>query len=176
MKTILTIGVLTASFATAAFSQGEIFFWNATARTHMGTLEGPLAGPGIWAQLLVGTNVDLLNPVGMPLEHRLGGRVGGPSDPNSVFAVPGIPCNSWAYVQMVAWDGTRWGTDLAAVPLDQLGRTDVIGHFLTCYPATIYAPWFMQSAVVPVPEPSGVGLGLLGGALLLARRRAKRVR
>ena len=63
------------SLATDAFSQGYFIFDNPTAPTHVGSLNGPLAGPGVWGQALVGTTVDSLSPLGIPLEHQANGVV-----------------------------------------------------------------------------------------------------
>ena len=169
-KTIVSVGLLLSLMTPGLWGQGVIFFWNATARTHLGSPDGPFAGPGIWGQLLVGTTADSLIPVGMPLNHRINGIVGGASEPNPLVTVPWVGCGASAYVQMVAWDGNLWGTTLAAVPADQLGRTDVILHGFNCFPAAAYAPWFMQSAVVPVPEPSALALGGLSACAGLCWR------
>ena len=156
-----------------AHGQGQFYILNVTdgARTRLGSLDGPFAGPGIWAQMLVGTNADSLLPVGVPLDHLRGGFLR-----SGDITVPDIPCSARPYFQMVAWDGNLWGNSLVAVPPDQLGRTDVVLSALHCFPDALFAPLFTHPAVVPVPEPVGVGLGLLGGALLLARWRARRVR
>ena len=169
--TLTSLFVLVANLSVQA--QGQFIFFNLNTPTRLGSEDGPRAGRGFWAQMLVGTNLDFLMAVGTPLEHNRGGIVGGIG---AQVIVPGIPCFQLAFVQMVAWDGTRWGTTLADVPPEQLGRTDIVLMQLACFPDPFAAPNFARPAVVPVPEPSAVGLGLLGGALLLARRRAKRVR
>jgi hypothetical protein len=89
------------------------------------------------------------------------------------ITLPGIPCRERAFVQMVAWDATLWGTSLAGVPPDQLGHTDITSIFLDCSPRPISAPFFSQPAIVPVPEPSVVALGLLGAGLLFLLGRAR---
>jgi len=50
---------------------------------------------------------------------------------------------------MVAWDGTRWGTSLSGVPPDQLGRTDIVRHYLLSIFSPPLPPNFMQPAIVP---------------------------
>ena len=43
-----------------SYGQGTFLFFNGTAPTRIGSIEGPLAGAGIWAQMLVGrTSEDL---------------------------------------------------------------------------------------------------------------------
>ena len=166
MKITLLAFVLAAASPVSLYGQGEIFFLNSSARTHLGSLDGPLAGHGIWGQLLVGLTPDALRPVGMALEHITNGIV----RDVSTIVVPGVGCGASAYVQMVAWDGNLWGTTLAAVPADQLGRTDIILHGFVCFPAAVGAPWFMQSAVVPVPESSVLALGGLSACAGLCWR------
>ena len=161
----------------ALAAHGQAFlFYNLDAPTRLGSIDGPLAGPGIWAQMLVGRTPDALAPIWMPLEHGTDGLVGGLLP----VYVEGFACWEPAYVQMVAWNGVYWGTVLENVPLDQLGRTDIVRHWLTgCYGLPVFGPRFTQPAIVPpIPEPSTTLLGLLGGGLLLAgwlvRGRGKR--
>jgi hypothetical protein len=157
---IVAIALLTSI---RARPQGYFDFDNAYALTHIGSINGPLAGTGIWAQMLAGTNEDGLGPVGMPAEHFdiLGvpsGRVTGGS-----VAVPGTVPGQTAYVEMLAWDGTRWGKALSGVPKDQLGMTDVVAVGLAgLFGPPPPLPHFTQSAIVPIPEPSVLGIGIMG--------------
>ena len=150
--------------------QGLFDFDNTYALTHIGSINGPLAGPGIWAQMLAGASPDSLAPAGMPAEHLdiLGvpsGRVVGAA----VF-VPGVPGCQTAFVEMLAWDGSRWGTVLSGVPKSQLGMTDIVPVVLAepngpgSHPL---APHFTQSAVVPVPEPSTLAVAAVAGVAVL---------
>ncbi len=132
-------------------------------------MDGELAGAGFWGQFLVGTNADSLAPAGGPLEHVRNGRV-----PIREIAVLGIPGGTRAFVQMWAWDGTRWGTDLANVPADQFGKTDIVPIFLTYSFDPVFLSLFTQGAIVPIPEPSTWALSALAlGAFWLACRRRK---
>ena len=89
--------------------------------------------------------------------------------------VPFIPGDSDAYIQLVAWNGTLWGTSLSGVPQDQIGRTDIILFFFTQFPQPAFSPQFTQGAVVPaVPEPSTVALAVVGAGLLWCATRARR--
>jgi len=152
-------------FPTLAESQGLFSYSNFSAPTRMGSIDGPLAGAGIWGQMLAGTNTQSLVPVGMPNEHLLG-RIS-----EGIVAVLGITPDTFGYVQMVAWDGVRWGTLLSGVPTDQLGRSDIVQHFFTFDFQPQFAPSFTQPAIVPVPEPSTLVLGAVGAcALWLASR------
>jgi hypothetical protein len=150
----------------AAFLAGEFIFRNPTALTHIGSAQGPLAGQGIWAQALAGPTPDSLAPVGVAREHltlgtNTGQVVGG------TIMVPTVSCATIGYVQMVAWDGGFWGTALAGVPPDQLGRTDTVAVQMACLSQPRPIPLFTQSAIVPIPEPSVVMLLAVGGAILL---------
>ena len=46
------------------YSQGQFLFYNGTAPTRIGTVDGPLAGPGFWAQMLAGATASDLVLVG----------------------------------------------------------------------------------------------------------------
>jgi hypothetical protein len=146
---------------------------NGHAPTRVGGAEGPLAGPGIWGQFLVGSSLDALLPIGYPLEHKPGGVV---IPRPSFMTVPGIPPGEVAYIQFAAWDGNAWGTVLEDVPVDQLGRTDVaatgLGGVTVPFPSG--APYFEQPAIIPpVPEPSSWALLLLAGGALMWRVRKR---
>ena len=119
--------------------------------------------------MLVGGDPDNLFPVGMPLEHSIRGIVNG-----GVLTLDGFPCLSSAYAQFVAWDGTLWGSSLDQVPLDQLGRTDIVRTPLLCFPQPIFGPLFTQPAIVPIPEPSVLAIGILGVSLVALRRLLRR--
>ena len=167
MRPIVVLTLCVALTFQMACGQGWFEFNNPGAPTHIGTADGPLAGPGIWAHMLAGPTADSLTPVGMSAEHWGRGRVSG-----SIVQVPGIPEYSIAMVQMVVWDGQIWGTSLAGVPLNQLGRTDTVAVMLdTPPPGLVNRPYFTQSAIVPlIPEPSLSSLGALAGALLVGLR------
>ena len=152
-----------------SYGQGSFLPNNPTAPTYIGSANGPLAGPEYWGQFLVGTNIGSLTPVGNPLQHGPSGRVSG-----NIVTIPGIPGDTFAYIQLVAWNGTLWGTTLSGVPEDQLGRTDIISHYFTYDFQPQFAPQFIQSAIVPIPEPSTWALVVLGaGALCFATRKRK---
>jgi hypothetical protein len=174
MKRLAVIHFCCFVSAIHCWGQGVFLFFNASAPTHLESIDGPLAGPGIWAQMLAGATPDELSPVSVSLQHGGDGLVGG------IFpvTVPGINCLEQAYIQMVAWDGSYWGSELAGVPENQLGRTDIVPHILTgCYNLPVGAPRFTQPAIVPpIPEPSVWALALVGGAALFLWARASRPR
>jgi hypothetical protein len=154
--------------ATDSLGQGVFGYSNSGARTRMGSADGPLAGTNVYAQMFAGAQPGSLSPVGLVDFHMEGVVFAG------LVSVPGIPAYTNAYVQMVAWDSTFWGTTLANVPADQLGRTDVVTVFLTTgvFPDIAFVPQFTQPAIVPpIPEPSVWALGALAlGAAGLLRR------
>lgn len=148
--------------------QGTFTFNNPFAQTRLGSLDGPLAQTNIYAQMLVGLTPDSLTPVGPTARHVNGSAF------NSYITVPGINGGMTAYIQMVAWDSLLWGTSLANVPLNQLGRTDIVPHILSYPTDSPFSPLFQQPAIVPVPEPAVFALLALGGAVAWALRRKPR--
>jgi hypothetical protein len=173
MKFLISIvGVLFLT-SSQSYSQGRIFLSLSLSPTHVGSIDGPRAGPGIWGQFLVGENLNELMPLADSIEHHGNGHF------RSFEAiVPNIPPGNYAFVQFLAWDGTVWGTDFSLVPENQFGRTDAVLYGLGNgnFPAGV--PLFTQSAVVPpVPEPSTWALMVLGLTVLMAvggRRRLNR--
>src|SRR2546425_7319665 len=109
MKQLLLFAPALLLAAANCHGQGGFNFNNVYAPTRIGSIDGPLAGTGIWAQVLAGASPDSLAPVGRPAEHV--DRAGLPTGLvfGGTVAVPGVlPCQT-AYVEMLAWDGTRWG-------------------------------------------------------------------
>jgi MYXO-CTERM domain-containing protein len=164
----LSLVFLLSSIALDVDAQGSFVFNNLSAPTRIGASNGPLAGAGIWGQMLAGSNVNSLFPVGSPAEHFPNGIADG-----GRVMVPGIAAYNYAQVQMVAWDSAFWGTSLAGVPTDQLGRTDIVSVFLTTgvFPDVAFLPQFTQPAIVPpIPEPSVWALAVLALGALGMRR------
>lgn len=147
--------------------------------TRVGSTNGPLAGPYYYAQMLVGLSSDNLSPAGVSWPHSsrdLAGMVVGP-----IVEVPGIPPDTFAFIQMVAWDSRLWGTSLANVPDAWLGKTDIVQHELGRTdgippPPPISLPRFTQPAIIPVPEPSALALAGLASAVLFLWRLRRNAR
>ena len=172
MKNYMLLGLLWICASASVNAQGVFIGSNVSARTRLASLEGPFAGTNIFGQMLGGPTPSSLQPVG-PVDYHNNGEFAVPS---LQVTVPNVPPYQLAYVQLLAWDSTFWGTSLAGVPNDQLGRTDIVSVFLTTgtFPDTAYLPAFTQPAIVPpIPEPSSLALAIIGFGLLALRRRQK---
>lgn len=137
---------------------------NFTAPTRVGSSSGPLAGTNVLSMTLAGSAPDQLAPAGPTLSYLGGGRV----RPEDVF-VPGVAPFQYAFVQLVAWDSTQWGTEFDKVPSWSLGRTDVVTVNLWIPNGNVrWSPTFGSSAIIPtaVPEPSGQSLVVFTGSAL----------
>jgi len=160
--------------ATLVEAQGKFFYWNYGPPTRVGSNDGHLAGPEIYGQMLVGLTPDSLKPILVAIPHHEGGKFG----TGLSTVVPNVPCDNTrvlVFMQMVAWDSRLWGTELAGVPADQLGRTDVVPHTLDCVAQVWYAPRFTMAAIVPIPEPPTWALALLTAPLLWIGQRLPRM-
>jgi len=151
-----------------ACGQGVFSGSNASGRTRIGSISGPLAGTNIFGQFFAGGTESSLTPVGVPRPHFEDG-VFAPG----VITVPGLAPFTTALVQLVVWDSTVWGEDRLAVPSEQFGRTDV-GTVLLTDGDFYLVPQFTQPAIVPIPEPRTWALVALGAVgLWFVRRRRK---
>jgi hypothetical protein len=172
MKKLFLTSGLVLLVALTVFGQGQFLFLNARVPTRLWSIDGPLAGPGIWAHMLAGPLPESLVPVGTAHRHF--------SDDGIIAAgtitLPNIPIGGVAYVQMVAWDGRLWGTVLEAVPADQLGRTDIARTILGGFPFPVGAPPFTRPAIVPIPEPASLPLASSALVLLFLLRWRRRRR
>ena len=169
----LFLGVLWICASVSSYGQGVFAAVNGTAPTRLGLLDGPLAGTNIVGQMLGGPSPSSLQPVGPSAYHGTNGLWFVPS---LRITVPDVPVYQQAYVQFLAWDGTYWGSSLAGVPNDQLGRSDIVTVTLTTgmFPDVVVAPRFTMPAIVPViPEPSSLALTLVGCLLFVLRGPAK---
>ena len=167
MKGKLYFSTLWMCAAVNLYAQGVFVGSNISARTRVGSLDGPFAGTNIVGQMLGGASPSSLHPVG-PINYHNNGEFA-----IARITVPDVPANEYAYVQLLAWDSIFWGSSLAGVPIDQLGRTDVVSVQLTTgvFPDGAFAPGFTQPAIVPpIPEPSVWALGVLALGALGMRR------
>ncbi len=145
--------------------QGVFRMDNSTAPTYIGSTNGSLAGSNVLSITLAGSTPDNLLPAGPTIDYFSNGRIR-PVD----VSVPGIPGLQYAFVQLVAWDSSQWGSEFETVPKSDLGKTDIVQVSLNL-PNRFerWSPRFGSSAIVPtsVPEPSkfamvGLGLSLIG--------------
>ena len=164
----LNIFVLVVALPSCVHAQGTFEFSNPTAPTRLGAVDGPLAGPGIWAMPLAGLTADSLAPLyvyGAPVEHFGSGYI----EPR-VLRVPWAFSGTTIFVQLAAWEGTIRGTNFANVPVNQVGYTDIVPVFLVPIDLPHFNPQFTQPAIVPVvPEPSVLTMIIFGGTLLFLR-------
>ncbi len=150
-------------------------FTNDSAPTRFGSLDGPLAGPGIWAQALVGLTLDNLAPLGVPTEHVGDGYIQY-EQICPPFANPGGW--GWVYVQLAAWDGRVWGTNFTNVPTNQLGHTDTVQVALDVPPGPGYPPKETSAdlqAWTPV-QTNGLSSGVLELSVPLGTNQCQFVR
>jgi len=173
LPSVMPLSVWAESFEVAGEGldvPGRFLPVNNAVPTHLGSIDGPLAGPGIWGQFLAGETSDSLVPVDIPREHREGGFIGGAS-----IYLPNLYCGTIAQVQLVAWDGTIWGTAFENVPANQLGKTDIAPVRLSCYLYPDFGPAFTQPAIVPpIPEPSAMVVIALSFGFLVVRKFRRR--
>ena len=140
----------------AGQSQGIVTFTNVRAPTHIGSIDGPLAGLDYGGELFVGLTPDSLAPIPPSSPHFVNGVVIG-----GAISIPYAFPGDLVYVQMAAWNGSLWGTDVEQAPPSQIGLTDIVPVFATIESPPI--PPFTRSAIVPpVPEPSVWALMLCG--------------
>jgi len=149
MKALTTL--LLFALLCPMLAHGACFAFDSdSAPTRLGSLDGPLAGSGIWAQALAGVTPDNLTSLGVSTEHVEAGEIS-PEQICPPFANPDTGAG-WVYVQLAAWDGRVWGTNFANVPTNQLGLTDIVRVELNVPPGFDMTPNFTQPAVVP-PAP-----------------------
>jgi len=165
MNRLLTSFVASLSLSYSAQCQGYFILSTETAPTRLNTIDGPLAGPGIWAHALAGNTADSLQPVGLSVEHYGYGLTFG-----ITVTVPWANAGDTVFLQAIAWDGTSWGLNLADVPLNQIGYTDIVPITLDSPTGPGVIPLFTQPAIVPpIPEPSISSLLIFGVVIFRSR-------
>lgn len=180
MKKIL-IAICMLAMVGPAFAQGSVNFLNyntangVNGRVRLDTLSGAYIGATYLGQIFAGSSAGSLAPIGSPVAFRNNtSGVGTGIISAGELAIPGIAAGSPAFIQLRAWEaagGATW--DAASVnPAARVGQSATITVTLgggTLPPA--YLAGLAEFAVVPVPEPSTIALGLLGVAMLAIRRR-----
>ncbi len=157
-------------FSAQLFQAQSLDLSNQESPTHLGSIDGPLAGPNIYAEFFVGDTANNLTPVLPAVAHEGNpdrGFVIGPS-----YTVPGHSGHEigvMVYVQMGVWDSTYWGKTFSSVPNAQVGFTDIVPVELNYIGSTrpLNYPIFNTWPVVPaIPEPNIIGLLAIGGLVL----------
>lgn len=183
LKALLLVGILSAL---PALGQGTLTFLNTATGTGVtggspvtDGLGGPrLAGTGFWTQLYSSaTQGGTYAAIGTPVNFRTGAAAGFVNV--STVAVPSGAPGTSVWIQMRAWEGAAGSSYesvlatgktgfSAAIQVGPLGGPDPAGGPAFTAPNLTGLQGF---AIVPVPEPSTIALGLLGAAGLLIRRR-----
>jgi hypothetical protein len=168
---LLFVSVCVTLFPLYLPGQGFVCY-NEAALTRIGEQNGPLAGPDIWGQCLAGVRGETLVPVGTSVPHSA-------IDPGYLargefVGVASAKPGDSADVQFVAWDSRRWGTVLAGVPTEYLGRTETVRVPLRSITGNPEVPRWTRPAAVAVPEPSVILLVFAGAACLFLFRRQSR--
>lgn len=182
---LLVAGLFVASMATAAYGQGQVNFFTFNSDASKGKISfalpdgDVLGGSGQWGQLLGGTSADALTPIGAPTEFLLGG--GAPSGVlrGGTVTIDGVPGGSAYFIAVAAWDATIAGADYASASAAGVGFgvSETLSVSLGGAPAGGGAPLpppqinGFANFTVPVPEPSTIALGILGGLALMFFRR-----
>lgn len=184
LKALLLVGMLSAL---PALGQGTLTFLNTATGTGVtggspvtdGVGGARLAGTTFWAQLYSSTTQNgTYTAIGTPVNFRTGAAAGFVNV--STVSVAGAVPGSSVWIQMRAWEGAA-GSSFETVSAAQgkigtsnsinvgpLGGPDPAGGTPFTAPNLTGLTGF---AIVGVPEPSTIALGLLGVAGLMIRRR-----
>jgi hypothetical protein len=195
MKIKTTIAVLTASMvAIGAFGQGEVTMQNTLATPVLDSTTGAAVALGVAkAGLYYTTDLGAVPSVNEPLDDWIlveptadvtpiaqfaGVYVGGQLPAGTPLVIPGVDQGTDVLVQVRAWSAAytsyadAWA-NAAATPL--VGASNVMQVQLGggSLPIPNLSTVVEGFTMTPVPEPSTIALGLLGGlgAMLLLRRR-----
>lgn len=198
---LLAVGII--GVALSSFAQGTVVFNNRfTASTPpvdapvyrdvvTGSLADRLEGTAWLAQLYGGaanqTEAQLVPVLGAAVPFRTGAAAGYVDvGTDNSRTIPGTVSGGSAVLQLRVWSaaaGATWEVAQAAAqtnPTYRTGKSNLItvsglGGPVPSSPDAPPAPLVgLQSfAVVPVPEPASIAMGILGAGLLLALRRRK---
>ena len=168
--------ICSSSFGLCGESTLLNLFYKNGYRTHLGSVDGRLAGEEIYVQRFSGLTSTSLQPVGDSLGH-LNDTDG---NPTGLFLlpllIPNVPLDTPGFVQVAAWDSTIWGRDFSQVPESQLGYSEVVP-----FPPDRGGPGppplvlLTKSIIVPsIPEPSTWTLLAMGGLLMTTVNLRKR--
>jgi hypothetical protein len=182
-RALIIIAAVLASVT--AYAQGTINFQNRdtangiAAPVYILEVGGEKCdGDAFLAQLYAGPSgaaEDALVGTGPIVNFRSGAPAGYVNvGAESSRAIAGVDWGQVAAVQIRAWSATYATYEEAAASTDALIGSSIVLEIATAASA-LNTPSPMigleSFAVVPVPEPSTIALGLLGAAFLLLRRR-----
>lgn len=171
---VLLVGATGALSQTVSFRNNDQFATVAERRVFDANMTTPLVGVNHIAQLMFGTSATSLTPHTGTVTFRnvptsdanAGTWIGG------TRTLAGLTPGQTVTLQVRAWDSSGGAT------FDSALRKGISATFTYMIPATSPPPpasaFFMEGfrSFSLVPEPSVIGLGLLGvGALFLLRRR-----
>lgn len=189
MKKRLTLAIVVAGLAAQSYGQGTV---NLVAASITNSVTGALAASGTAFHLALywlpdsatpPTTADFNGAQHVAITTNLTLAGGANIGPVRIDAI--TPSGAFAYFQIRAWEaafGSSYEQAVVAAPVGGRGAlagTSNIGRIDTADPTTVppgvppnTAFTLKGFTLVPVPEPSVIGLGVLGiGALLLLRRR-----
>lgn len=194
MKKLIPLLVLLGG-ASAALAQGVVTFDNASLIGHPnvtdafvrdvdGSLLDNAAGQDtLRFQLLYGTSAASLTPHtqlsrGRPSGSASAGtwrELAGSTDPNRTLPIGGV--GTTIFLQVRAWDATTANLtyDQALAQGVKAGASSVFSYTQTLSSPTPQPSdtWMINFEGFAVPEPSVIGLGLVGAAALFMLRRRK---
>lgn len=169
---VLVAGASGALAQTVSFRNTDLYATTAERRVFAAPGGAPLVGANHLAELLYGTSATSLTPHtttaafrAIPTSDAAAGTWAG-----GTRTLTGLTAGQTAVLQIRAWDTTTGATFASAL------RKGLSATFTYVVPAAGSPPtaFFMEGfrSFSLVPEPSVIGLGLLGvGALFLLRRR-----
>jgi hypothetical protein len=186
MKIKTTIAVLAASMlAISAFGQGQVTFINTLSKPVVDSDTGAAVAGGVaLAGLYYTTDLGATPSVEPPLDDWIL-AASTPVTPNAVFVgvyngstvtINGVDPNTEVLLQVRAWSAAHatyaeaWNDPTAKVGASNVMQVNLGGGTLPVPSISSIVEGF---TITPVPEPSTIALGLLGGlgAMLLLRRR-----
>ena len=172
--------------AAGAYAQGTVNFNNrvtgATPPLDAPVFQGAIGGARLdgaqyMAQLYAGPSAGALAPIGAAVPFRSGTGAGywNPA-PDATRIIPTVAPGADAFIKVVAWDTTGGFTTyeafLAAGGKGESSVFSVKTGGVGAPPSLPAALVGLTSfAVTPIPEPTVIALGVIGGLALLLRRR-----
>lgn len=184
MKKLIASLVLVGAMASQA-QDWEVIFGNANLpsttahperRVFADRMGGtPLVGTNYQAILLYGTSASSLNPAQGPTRFRgTAGPVGTWVNATRTLTGVGNTPGTTVQMQVAVWDILQFPTYAAALAGGGvLGRSAVFSYTIPTPPLGPDAQDLLNFDGFAIPEPSVIGLGLVGAAALFMLRRRK---